>query len=142
MKQKSKSRSDRFFLHGMLLLPDTFPALRNTLLIAVFKIIGNLIIPVTFALLLNEIRVKWFKRTVQTITYLPYFLSWIILSGIMIQFLSPGSAARSPGLLNTLLLNLRIIDEPIYFLGSNNTFRQTMVVSDIWKNFGYNTIVI
>lgn len=125
----------------LAILPDTFPALRNTLLIAVWKIIGNLVVPVTFALLLNEIRVKWFKRTVQTITYLPYFLSWVILSGIMIEFLSPGSAASGPGLFNTILMNLHIIDEPVYFLGSNATFRQTMVVSDIWKNFGYNTII-
>lgn len=122
-------------------LPDTFPALWNTLIIAVLKIIGNLVVPVAFALMLNEVRVKWFKKTVQTITYLPYFLSWVILAGILIKFLSPGSAASGSGLLNTMLVNLGIIEEPIYFLGSNDTFRQTMVVSDIWKNFGYNTIV-
>lgn len=125
----------------LFILPDTWPALRNTLIIAVEKIICNIIIPVTFALLLNEVRTKWFKKTVQTITYLPYFLSWVILSGILIKFLSPGSAATSPGLLNSVLVKLKIIDEPIYFLGSNHTFRQTMVVSDVWKNFGYNTIV-
>lgn len=122
-------------------LPDTFPALWNTLIIAVLKIIGNLVIPVTFALMLNEVRIKWFKKTVQTITYLPYFLSWVILAGILIKFLSPGSAASSPGLFNTILMQIGLIDEPIYFLGSNDTFRETMVVSDIWKNFGYNTIV-
>lgn len=125
----------------LALLPDTFPALRNTLMIAVWKVIGNLVIPVTFALLLNEVRVTWFKRTVQTITYLPYFLSWVILSGIMIQFLSPGSAATSPGLFNALLMKLHIIENPVYFLGTNGTFRQTMIISDIWKNFGYNTII-
>ena len=125
----------------LFILPDTWPALRNTLIIAIQKILFNLIIPVTFALLLNEVRVMWFKRAVQTITYLPYFLSWIILSGILIRFLSPGSAATSPGLFNTILMNLGIIDEPVYFLGSNNTFRQTMVITDVWKNFGYNTIV-
>lgn len=125
----------------LFILPDTWPALRNTLIIAIQKIIFNLIIPVTFALLLNEVRVMWFKRAVQTITYLPYFLSWIILSGILIRFLSPGSSATSPGLFNTMLMNLGIIDEPVYFLGSNDTFRQTMVITDVWKNFGYNTIV-
>lgn len=125
----------------LMILPDTFPALRNTLIIAVEKIILNLVIPITFALLLNEVRVKWFKRTVQTITYLPYFLSWVILAGILIKFLSPGSSAASPGLFNSILMNLGILDEPIYFLGSNVTFRQTIVLSDVWKNFGYNTIV-
>lgn len=123
------------------LLPDTLPALRNTLVIAVLKIVGNLVIPVSFALMLNEVRAKWFKRSVQTITYLPYFLSWIIMAGILIDFLSPGSVASSPGLFNTVLMKLGIISEPVYFLGSNSTFRQTMVISDIWKNFGYNAIV-
>ena len=125
----------------LMILPDTFPALRNTLIIAVEKIILNLVIPITFALLLNEVRVKWFKRTVQTITYLPYFLSWVILAGILIKFLSPGSSAASPGLFNSILMNLGILEEPVYFLGSNETFRQTIVISDVWKNFGYNTIV-
>lgn len=121
--------------------PDIAVAIRNTLIIAVGKIVGNLVIPISFALLLNEIKVKWFKRLVQTITYLPYFLSWVILAGILIQFLSPGSAASSPGFFNTLLLRLGIIQEPVYFLANNATFRQTMIISDIWKNFGYNTIV-
>ena len=97
--------------------------------------------PISFALLLNEIRVRWFKRAAQTITYLPYFLSWVVLGGILIKFLSPGSSSTTPGLLNTLLVNLHIIKEPIYFLGSNSTFRGTMIISDIWKNFGYNTII-
>lgn len=122
-------------------LPDTLPALRNTVVIAVWKIAGNLVIPILFALMLNEIRVKWFKRTVQTITYLPYFLSWVIVAGILIKFLSPGSAASEPGFLNTVLLNLGLIREPIYFLGTNATFQGTIVVSDIWKGFGYNSIV-
>lgn len=125
----------------LLLLPDTMPALMNTLSIAVWKIAGNLVTAIIFALLLNEIRTKWFKRTVQTITYLPYFLSWVILSGILIKFLSPGSTASSMGFLNTLLIQMGIIKEPIYFLGTNETFRGTIIVSDIWKNFGYNSIV-
>lgn len=125
----------------LFLLPDTLPALRNTIAIAIWKIIGNLVIPVSFALLLNEIRVKWFTKTVQTITYLPYFLSWIILGGILIKFLSPGSASQNPGFFNSVLMNMGILEEPVYFLGSNSTFRQTMIISDIWKNFGYNTII-
>lgn len=125
----------------LLLLPDTMPALMNTLSIAIWKIAGNLVTAIIFALLLNEIRTKWFKRTVQTITYLPYFLSWVILSGILIKFLSPGSTASSMGFLNTLLMRIGLIKEPIYFLGTNATFRGTIIVSDIWKNFGYNSIV-
>ena len=90
----------------LAVLPDTFPAVVNTLHIAVWKIFGNLVVAVIFALLLNEIETKWFKRTVQTITYLPYFLSWVILAGIMIKFLSPGSTASSMGFLNKLLMDI------------------------------------
>ena len=121
--------------------PDTWPAIRNTLIIAGGKIIGNLVIPVCFALMLNEIRMKKFKSAVQTITYLPYFLSWVVLSGILINFLSPGSTAESAGFFNSILIKLGFIQEPIYFLGSSKTFRATMIISDIWKNFGFNTIV-
>lgn len=124
------------FLH-----PDTWPAIRNTLIIAVGKIVGNLVIPVCFALMLNEVRNKLFKKSVQTITYLPYFLSWVVLSGILINFLSPGSTAESAGFLNTLLIKLGVIEQPLYFLGDSGLFRGTMILSDIWKNFGFNTIV-
>jgi len=113
---------------------DTIRALRNTLIIAVMKIIANLIIPVVFALLLNEVRIKWFKRFTQTITYLPYFLSWIILAGILTNILKTDG-----GLVNRFIEVLGF--EPIFFLGSNDTFRGTLVVTDVWKNFGYNTIV-
>lgn len=125
----------------LFVLPDTMPALINTLMIAIWKIVGNLVMAVIFALMLNEVRAKWFKRVAQTITYLPYFLSWVILAGILIKFLSPGSTASNIGFMNTILINLRIIEEPIYFLGTNETFRETMIVSDIWKSFGYNSIV-
>lgn len=84
------------------------------------KIVGNLIIPVTFALLLNEVRVKWFKRTTQTITYLPYFLSWIILAGILTNVLKTDG-----GLVNRFIEALGF--EPVFFLGSNKTFRWTLV---------------
>ncbi len=122
-------------------LPETLPAIRNSLIIAVYKIVFNLIVAIVFALMLNEVRQSWLKRTAQTVTYLPYFLSWVILSGIFVRFLSPGSAATSPGLMNTMLLKLGIIKEPIYFLGDNRTFRTSIIVIDVWKNFGYKSIV-
>lgn len=122
-------------------LPDFLPALRNTLVIALGKIIGNIVIPLTFALLLNEVRSKIFKKTVQTATYLPYFLSWIVLSGILINFLSQGNTSSDTGLLNQLLQNTGLIKEPINFLGDKNIFPWTMILTDVWKNFGYNAIV-
>lgn len=118
----------------MFMTQDALRAFRNTILIAVAKIIANLIVPVCVALLLNEIRVKWFKRTVQTITYLPYFLSWVILASILTNILSPDG-----GLVNRLIEALG--GQPVYFLGDNSVFRKTLVVTDVWKNFGYNTIV-
>ena len=124
----------------LIALKDTLPALINTLVIATWKIVGNLVCAVTFALLLNEINIKWFKRTVQTITYLPYFLSWVILAGIMIKFLSPGSTASNMGFMNILLVKTGLVKEPVYFLGTNDTFRATAIISDIWKNFGYNSM--
>ncbi|MDO5424956.1 MAG: ABC transporter permease subunit [Eubacteriales bacterium] len=125
----------------LMKLPNFLPALRNTLVIAVGKIIGNLIIPIIFALMLNEVRNKWFKKTAQTITYLPYFLSWIVLSGIFINFLSQGSTQSDTGFLNTVLMNLGLTRTPIDFLGDKNLFPWTMIFTDVWKNFGYNAIV-
>lgn len=113
---------------------DVIRAFRNTLIIAVAKIIANLLVPILVALLLNEIRVKWFKRAVQTITYLPYFLSWVILASILTNIL-----AVDGGIVNRALALFQI--DPIFFLGDNNVFRQTLVMTDVWKNFGYNTIV-
>lgn len=109
-------------------------ALRNTLVIAVAKLILNLVLPIGFALLLNELRCKIFKRAVQTLTFIPYFLSWVVLSGILIDFL-----AVDGGMINSVIKSLG--GTPIYFLGDKTIFPATMVVSDIWKNLGYNTVV-
>jgi putative aldouronate transport system permease protein len=106
----------------------------NTIFISVMKIISNLIVPVTFALLLNEFRKKWFVRAIQTAVYLPYFLSWVILSGVVSDFLSP-----SGGTLNAILSSFGV--KPIYFLGDKNIFPFILIVSDTWRSFGYDTIV-
>ncbi|MFC3800782.1 ABC transporter permease [Cohnella sp. GCM10012308] len=114
--------------------PDIDRIMFNTLFIAFMKIIGGLLVPIAISLLLNEIRKEAFKRTVQTLVYLPHFLSWVLLGGILIDLLSPTS-----GIINQFLgwLGFR----PIYFLGSNAWFPYTLVVSDIWKEFGFSTIV-
>jgi putative aldouronate transport system permease protein len=115
-------------------MPDFHRALWNTLLISTMKIAANLVVPIVIALLLNEIRKEAFKRSVQTLIYLPHFLSWILLGGILIDILSPTN-----GIVNQVLGLVGV--EPIYFLGDNGWFRQTLVVTDVWKEFGYNTIV-
>jgi putative aldouronate transport system permease protein len=115
-------------------LPGFTRALQNTIVIAVWKIIFGLLVPIIFALLLNEIRGNMFKRVVQTVVYLPYFLSWVILGGIFVDMLSPGD-----GLVNHIIKFFG--GEPVFFLGDNRYFKPTMIVTDVWKNFGYGAIV-
>lgn len=118
----------------LLALPGAVRAMRNTVIIAFFKIVLNLVVPIVIALLLNEVRTNWFRRTIQTVIYLPHFLSWIILSGIMIDMLSP-----STGIVNKAITALGF--EPVLFLGSNDWFQFTIIFTDVWKEFGYGTIV-
>ena len=106
----------------------------NTIFIAVMKMIGNLIFPVLIALLLNEIHNKHYKKTVQTVLYLPHFISWAALAGIFIDILSP-----SGGIVNQLL-NLLGMDS-VFFLGDPKVFPYTMAITDVWKELGWGTIV-
>ena len=119
----------------MFMLPDTFNIFRNTLVIAVGKIVFNLIMSVFFAILLYEMGGKRFKKMVQTICFLPHFLSWVILAMIFRDILD-GS-----GIINTALMGLGIIQEPIVFLGSNRLFQGIMIATDVWKEFGYGAII-
>jgi putative aldouronate transport system permease protein len=115
-------------------VPTIWRVFFNTLGIAIAKIIIGTFVPVVVALLLNECRNSIFKRSIQTAIYFPYFISWIILGGIILDILSPSS-----GIINTLLGFFGI--KPIYFLGDNRYFPVTLVISDVWKNFGYNSVV-
>ena len=115
-------------------MPNTMNVLTNTVVIAGAKIVLNLIIPITVALMLNELRSTKLKRTVQTVIYFPHFLSWIIFGSIVMDLLSPQN-----GIVNRLLGALGA--DPIFFLGDNRYFRQTIIWTDIWKNFGYGTVV-
>ncbi|MFC3800662.1 ABC transporter permease [Cohnella sp. GCM10012308] len=114
--------------------PDVYRVLWNTVYIAVMKIIVGLIVPITVALLLNEIRKEIWKRWIQTLIYLPHFLSWVILSGILIDILSP-----SEGLVNAAIKGLGL--PAVFFLGDNHWFPFTLVLSNEWKEFGFSTIV-
>ena len=115
-------------------MPNTINVLTNTVVIAGAKIVLNLIIPITVALMLNELQSSKLKRTVQTVIYFPHFLSWIIFGSIIMDLLSPQN-----GIVNRLLSALGT--DPIFFLGDNRYFRQTIIWTDIWKNFGYGTVV-
>lgn len=118
----------------VLSMPDTFQVVYNTVFISMMKIVLGIIVPVIVALLLNEVQKMFFKRTIQTIIYLPHFLSWIVLSGVLIDILSP-----SGGIVNEFLKMLGM--EPVFFLGDAKIFPYVLVATDIWKEFGYGTIV-
>lgn len=109
-------------------------ALWNTLSIAVMKIITLIVVPLMLALLLNEVGNRHFKKTVQTIIYIPYFLSWVILGGILTDLLSP-----TTGVINNIITALG--GESVYFLGDNQYIQGVLVVSNIWKEAGYNTVI-
>ncbi|MBP1988731.1 ABC transporter permease [Paenibacillus eucommiae] len=114
--------------------PDMKRIMFNTLYIAFMKIVGGLLVPITISILLNEIRREVFKRIFQTLVYLPHFLSWVLLGGILIDILSP-----STGIVNQFLGWFGM--DPIFFLANNSWFPYTLVISDIWKEFGFSTII-
>ncbi|WP_256758423.1 sugar ABC transporter permease [Cohnella sp. WQ 127256] len=118
----------------ILQIPDVRQVFWNTIFIAFMKIIASLIVPVGLALLLNELRAKYIKRSIQTIIYLPYFLSWVLLAGILIDILSPSS-----GIVNQLLGIFGV--EPIFFLGNEKIFPYLLVVTHVWKEAGFGTII-
>ena len=107
----------------------------NTLIISCYRLMFAFPAPIILALLINELRNRLFKRTVQTITYMPYFLSWVVTAGLIITLCSPSS-----GPINLLLGKLFGV-EPIYFVSNRNYFRGLLVVSDIWKSIGWGTII-
>ncbi|MCI3926981.1 ABC transporter permease subunit [Paenibacillus sp. TRM 82003] len=114
---------------------DSFAtAFRNTLIISLYKFLFGFPAPILFAILLNEIRVKLMQRFVQSVSYFPHFLSWVILAGVLTQFLSP-----STGPINIALKALGL--DAIYFLGDPSWFRFSLVVTDIWKDLGWSAII-
>lgn len=114
-------------------LSDSKAVLWNTLRIAVMKIAANLVVPLVFALLLNELRMAVLKRWIQTLVYLPHFLSWVILSGILLDVF----AYKGP--VNLLLSAFGV--DPVLFFGKAELFPYLIVGSDVWKEFGFNTII-
>ena len=106
-------------------------ALRNTLSIAIGKMITMYFFPILIALLLNEIRSSLLKRGIQTLVYLPFFLSWVILAGIIRDVLG------MDGIINSLFFS----DSPRFFLGNAALFQPMLIITNIWREFGFATIV-
>ncbi|QHT62251.1 sugar ABC transporter permease [Paenibacillus lycopersici] len=115
-------------------MPETMHVLWNTIYIALLKIVFGLLVPVVFAILLDMIRRSFVKRTIQTLIYIPHFLSWVILSGILVDILSPAD-----GIINFMLKGMGL--EPIFFLANEKLFPYILVGTDVWKEFGYGTII-
>ncbi|SMF91718.1 carbohydrate ABC transporter membrane protein 1, CUT1 family (TC 3.A.1.1.-) [Paenibacillus uliginis N3/975] len=114
--------------------PDFWLLFKNTLTLGVLTLIFSFPFPIILAILLNEVRLKWFKKSVQTISYLPSFLSVVIISSMLIDFLSPNN-----GIINQLLALIGF--EKTYFLIDPAWFRPVYIASDIWTNTGYEAIV-
>lgn len=115
--------------------PSFFQVMKNTLGISLLKLVFAFTAPIVFALMLNEIRNLKFKRVVQTLSYLPHFLSWVILGGIMITWLS------DTGVINKVLIAMGILDEGVSFLAKPQYFWGISVISEIWKELGWGAII-
>jgi putative aldouronate transport system permease protein len=108
--------------------------IRNTFLLGFYNLLFGFPAPIIFALLVNELRENLFKRFIQTVSYMPYFISTVVVIGIMVNLLSPNS-----GVMNTTIRDLGYA--PINFLNSPYWFRTLYVVSSIWQHFGYSSII-
>ena len=115
--------------------PEFLRAVRNTFAMAGINLVFGFVFPILLALFLHEIRTLRFKRTVQTVTYLPHFLSWVIVVGIAQTMLN------STGAVNQLLLSLRLIDRPVFFLGEGRYFWWLVGFIHVWKECGWNSII-
>lgn len=110
--------------------------MRNTLAMSMINLVLGFVTAITLAILLNELRNVGFKRIVQTISYMPHFLSWVVVAGLVSSALSVDD-----GIINILLMNLGIIDEPIMFLGVGRYFWGLLGASEVWKSVGWNSII-
>lgn len=110
--------------------------IRNTLLISIIKLVFTFPTPIIFALVLNEVRNQTYKRVVQTISYLPYFMSWVVVSGMIVTFLN-----QEDGVINQIMVNIGLVDEPVKFLTDSRLFIPMVVISDMWKGMGWWSII-
>ncbi len=114
--------------------PFFLSVFKNTLIISLYKLLICFPAPILLCLVLNEIRCAGYKKVVQSLSYLPHFVSWVVVSGIFIEFLSP-----SRGPINIILKSLG--QDPIFFIADPKYFRGVLVCSDLWKSIGWGSIV-
>lgn len=116
--------------------PQFWPMIRNTLGINILGQLVSIVATICFALLLNELRSKRFKSTVQTVAYMPHFLSWVVFGGLCINILSPDG-----GVINQILLRLGLVKEPILFLANPKYFWSVAIFSALSKDLGWGAIL-
>ena len=114
---------------------DFILSIRNTLAMSLINLVFGTVSSILLAVLLNEVRNRSFKRTVQTVTYLPHFLSMVIVVGMAQNIFS------SNGIINELLMKLRLVNQPVFFLGKGEYFWWLVGVINVWKEVGWNTII-
>jgi putative aldouronate transport system permease protein len=115
--------------------PNFIRSIRNTVVISVLKLAINFPLPIFFAVLINEMKLPFFKKTVQTISYLPHFISWVVCARLMFDFFS------AEGAVNELLVSLGLLEMPIVFFNRANYFWGMAVFTDIWKELGFSSII-
>lgn len=116
--------------------PRFYNALVNTLGMSILTLVINFTIPIAFAILLNEVRGTLFKRAVQTVSYLPHFVSWVVVSGMVYLMLSTDN-----GVVNKLVLFFGLSKEPVQFMAKAEYFWGVVALSDLWKEMGWNAII-
>jgi len=112
-------------------------AIRNTVMMSLIKYLPMFLSPIIFALMLNEIRIGWYKRTVQTVSYLPHFVSWVVVASLIGFWLRTDDF----GVINKVLVALGIIEKPIAFLAGTDYFWGIAAISDVWKSVGWSSII-
>lgn len=123
----------RYFI-DFLSDPHFYDIIRNTVVISLAKLAVNFPAPIILALMFNAVTKQYFKRAVQTVSYLPYFISWVVVAALIHKFFSP-----TTGMINDIRLSMGL--QPIYYLGEKNLFLPFIVLSDMWKRIGYGSII-
>lgn len=131
----SKFVGFKHFIEFFYVNPDSLKLIRNTVLLNIYDLLFHFPAPIILAILFHELRNKAFKRIVQSISYMPHFLSTVVIAGILVTFLSPQT-----GIINFLLVKMFGM-EPILFLGLPEWFRTIYISSEIWQKVGWGTIL-
>lgn len=125
-----------YYFEKMFTDPNFYRVLMNTIKISFLTLITTFPVTIIFTILINELANAKFKRVVQTITYMPHFLSWVVVGTFVMQLLSPAS-----GLLNAVLMKFGVIDNPIFFMAEQEMFIPIYLITTLWKNTGYSIVI-